>query len=200
MTSAKPPKPPQPPEDTVEPAAPVTALPPAPPDDEPRAAAPEPESSPGEKSPALATVLAFVPFGLGHLYLGLYQRAMLFFTAFWFSIWLEMPLVAAFFYFFTIFDAYRQAQLLAIHGPEAPCEPARPGRGGLTLGVFFVVVGGVLLLRNWIDFDEIRYFLQDYSPALLVIVGIYLIFSAIKERSKQQLDDREESDSGAFKG
>ena len=71
MTSAEPPKPPQPPEDAVEPAAPVTALPPAPPADESPDTTPVLDSSPREKSPALATVLAFVPFGLGHLYLGL---------------------------------------------------------------------------------------------------------------------------------
>jgi hypothetical protein len=183
----------QPPDDNTSQAEATPPLPPAPPSGPPSDPhAPQKRRS-GEKSPALATVLAFVPFGLGHLYLGLYQRAVLFFTAFWFSIYLEMPLIAAFFYFFTIFDAFRQAQIIVAHGSEDRPSPARPAQGGLTLGVFLTVVGGVLLLRNWIDLDAVRYFLQDYSPAILVIVGIYLIIAAFRERAKNAEDELESS-------
>ena len=92
------------------------------------------------KSPILAMLLAFVPFGLGHLYLGLYNRALLFFGAFWFSMYLEAFIIGAFFYFFAIIDAYRHAQLINSAGTEGE-EPIQVGKGALNLGVFLVVVG-----------------------------------------------------------
>jgi hypothetical protein len=47
--------------------------------------APMAPAAPTRRSPGLALVLSFFP-GLGHLYLGLYQRAAAFFLAFAFSI------------------------------------------------------------------------------------------------------------------
>ncbi len=164
-------------------------LPPTPPVPQPTpqpkiANRPKPIDDATAKSPILAMLLAFIPFGLGHLYLGLYNRALLFFGAFWFSMYLEAFIIGAFFYFFAIIDAYRHAQLINRAGVEGE-EPIQVGKGALNLGVFLVVVGVILLLRNWIDISQIRYFLQDYSPAILVLAGFYLIFDAMRERSRK---------------
>jgi len=177
------------------PTPPTPPRPPAPPEarsalpaqtEAPKTQAPEPDAN--RKSPALAVLLAIIPFGLGHLYLGLYNRALLFFGAFWFSIYLEAPVIAVFFYFFAVIDAFRHAQLINSVGTEGE-EPIEVGKGALNLGVFLVVVGIVLLLRNWIDINQIRYFLQDYSPVILVLAGLYLIVDAMRERSRKSLSE-----------
>ena len=175
--------------ETEETSPPTPPLP-TPPVDEPVPALPATTGDEVPKSPILAMLLAFIPFGLGHLYLGLYNRALMFFGAFWFSIYLEAAVFAFFFYFFTIIDAFRQAQLINIHGVDGQ-EPVKTGKGAMSLGVFLLVVGTVLLLRNWIDIDQIRYFLRDYSPVLLILAGCYFIFDAIKERSRGSESDYE---------
>ncbi len=136
------------------------------------------------KSPVAAAILAAVPFGLGHLYLGQYSRALAFFAAFWAPmIFLQLPLIAVFFYFFAIFDAYRQAQLINLAAEEGIDPPAGAFHGGITAGVFLIVLGAVLLLRNWIDFWSIREFLRDWWPAFLVVVGAWFVYGALKERA-----------------
>jgi hypothetical protein len=173
MDAPAPPTPPLPPTPPTPPLPPSEALPsnPAP-------------LQVGTKSTALATLLAFIPFSLGHLYLGLYNRALVLFGAFWLAMFLEVPVVAAFFYFFIVIDAFRQAQLINAHGGESLAARPASGQGGLTLGIFLTVAGVVLLLRNWIDLSAIKFFLQDYSPALLVVVGIYLIFDSVRSAKK----------------
>ena len=122
-------------------------------------------------------MLSFFP-GLGHLYLGLYQRAAAFFLAFAFSIWLadhsDLGIVIAFVWFFAVIDAYRQAQLLnmglaaePLISGEQRVKAAR--RGNLGFGVFLLIVGLVLLYNQFypIDFS----FLEDWWPLLLVVAG-----------------------------
>ena len=156
-----------------------------------------PEPSPTErriKSPPGAALLAAIPFGLGHLYLGLYERALLFFGAFWFSVWIEVPPLAFFFYFFAIIDAYRQAQLINTRetAEEAPAAAPDRVRGALALGVFLLVAGAILLAERWLDLDVI-YWLRDWWPAALVIAGIYFIGAALHERAQRR---RERFDEG----
>jgi len=134
------------------------------------------------KSPVAAALLSLVPFGLGHLYLGQYARALAFFVGFWVPLLiLGLPLLGVFFYFLGIFDAFRQAQLINLAAREGHELPAGAFKGSLAAGVFLVVLGGVLIGRKWIDFYLIREFLQDWWPALLVLVGVYFIYGAIRE-------------------
>ncbi|MCD4751321.1 MAG: DUF5668 domain-containing protein [Thermoanaerobaculales bacterium] len=145
------------------------------------------------KSSVAAAILALVPFGLGHLYLGQYSRAVALFAAFWVPMLvLELPLVAVFFYFFAIFDAYRQAQLINLADERGEELPATTFSGGLTAGVFLIVLGAVLMLRNWIDFYFIREFLQDWWPGLLVIMGAWFIYGAVKENRQSGESDEVE--------
>jgi TM2 domain-containing membrane protein YozV len=134
------------------------------------------------KSPVAAALLSLVPFGLGHLYLGQYARAIAVFVGFWVPLLiLGLPLLGIFFYFLGIFDAFRQAQLINFAAKEGHELPAGAFQGGLAAGVFMVVLGGVLIGRKWIDFYLVREFFQDWWPALLVLIGAYFIYEAIKE-------------------
>lgn len=187
------------PEENAVPATPEPPKPPKPPVPKPPEPAP-PESEPAEtlepwspdageeiddsppKSPVAAALLSLVPFGLGHLYLGQYSRALAFFAGFWVPILLlGLPLLGIFFYFFGIFDAFRQAQLINLAAGEGREMPAGAFQGGLAAGVFLIVLGGVLMCRNWIDFYFVREFLRDWWPAILVLIGAYFIYGAVKE-------------------
>src|SRR5512136_2629497 len=168
-------------QDTNQPLQPGLAPPPT------AGQAPEPPSAPPappqpgvpiRRSPGLALVLSFFP-GLGHLYLGLYQRAFGIFLAFALSIWLaehaDLGIVVAFVWFFAVIDAYRQAQMLNMGLTTEPligeqrAKAAR--RGTLGFGAFLLIVGLVLLYNQFypIDFS----FLQDWWPLILVAAGIW---------------------------
>jgi len=175
------PEPPKPPKPSV-PKPPESNTVQAP---QPQAWSPDPGQEIDEappKSPVAAALLSLVPFGLGHLYLGQYARAIAVFVGFWVPLLiLGLPLLGIFFYFLGIFDAFRQAQLINLAAREGHELPAGTFQGGLAAGVFLVVLGGVLMCRNWIDLSLIREFFQDWWPALLVLVGAYFIYGAIKE-------------------
>ena len=142
------------------------------------------------KSPVAAALLSLVPFGLGHLYLGQYSRAIAVFAGFWIPILiLGVPLLGVFFYFFGIFDAFRQAQLINLAAGEGHELPAGAFQGGLAAGVFLIVLGGVLLCRQWIDFYLVREFLQAWYPAILVLIGVYFIYGAVKENRQPKEED-----------
>ncbi len=188
----EPPKPPKPP--TPKPPEPK---PPEPKEPEPAEALETRSSDHDEaaddappKSPVAAALLSLVTFGLGHLYLGQYSRALAFFVGFWAPILLlELPLLGIFFFFFAIFDAFRQAQLINLAAGEGRELPAGPFQGGLAAGIFLVVLGGVLLCRQWIDFYLVREFLQTWYPAILVLIGAYFIYGAVKENRQPEDDD-----------
>jgi LiaI-LiaF-like transmembrane region len=163
----------------------------APPPAAPALPAPMPAAAPTRRSPGLALVLSFFP-GLGHLYLGLYQRAFAVFLSFAVSIWLaehaDLGILIAFVWFFAVIDAYRQAQLLNLGLTEEPVIPAaqraRVGRrGNLGFGLFLLIVGAVLLYNQFypIDFS----FLQDWWPLLLVLCGIYMVAAHFREKQRQ---------------
>lgn len=136
--------------------------------------------------PALAAFLAVVP-GLGHLYVGAYTRAAMIVIGI-IAVIVIIPLpvnvfLALFAWFFGIFDAYRQAQLVNL-GAQEPA-PTSPGSGQSTLafGVFLTVVGALLLVNNFFPLE--MDWLRDWWPAIPVLVGVYLIGSALYERSRR---------------
>jgi hypothetical protein len=167
-------KPPLPPPPETDPAPPDTVA-------TPQAPAWKPE----EKSPALAAFLSLWP-GLGHLYVGSYNRAGMFFFGVLAVIYL-LPLPASvfvciFLWFFGIFDAYRQAQIVNL-GDDEP-SPQRQAQGGLMFGVFLVVLCAILLVNNFypIDFDWLR----DWWPAVGILLGLYLIASTAIDRMRKR--------------
>ena len=60
----------------------------------------------------------------------------------------------------------------------------RSGEGRLMFGVFLFVVGGLLLVKN-LDLFDLDW-LVDWWPVLVLIVGIYLIIGAIREKGKSR--------------
>lgn len=184
----EPPRPDDPPARVPEPPAPPPAEPPAPPLPLPLpppygAAVPPPRDEPRGKSPALAVLLSVAP-GLGHLYVGAYQRAVMIVTAFFLAIYLlPLPIsvfIPAFIWFFGLFDAYRLAQLDELsHRPPQERSEAH-AKGTLAFGVFLAVVGVVILADNLLGID--LEWLRDWWPAILVLAGAYFIVEAVRER------------------
>jgi len=185
-TPATPPKPPVPtPRGTAAP-APLQ-----------RAAAPDPlpDARPpraDEPYPWLAALLSVVPC-LGHLYARAPGRALGLFVS-WIVAITMLPfglnIAAAFFlWFFGIFDAYREAQIASLDDSAA----ARAGRGsgGLALGVFLAVTGGLLLAHHvyGLSFDWLR----EWWPLVLIAGGVYLIGEWLvrRLRSSRERDDPE---------
>lgn len=142
------------------------------------------------KSVGAAVVLSFFP-GIGHLYLGLYQRAMGFFAAFALSILLAekagLGILVPFIWFFAVIDAYRQAVLInAGQGPEdlwATPKRGIPRRGtGLGFGIFFTALGLVLLYDSFYGIDWS--FLADWYPLAFVGVGLYFLVGYFIDKHK----------------
>lgn len=150
--------------------------------------------NPMAKSPAVAVLLSLV-LTFGHLYLGLYQRAVMVFTAFFLTIIMvpQTPIkvfICIFIWFFSIFDAYRQAQIINLGEAEEPTKKTEP-RGALFFGIFMIAAGSLLLVNNFypIDFD----WLQQWWPVLVIGIGVWVIFSWLREKSAGEESGDEES-------
>jgi hypothetical protein len=149
------------------------------------------------KIPALATILSLMP-GLGQIYVGYYEQG--FINALVVASLIAMlsyevgnlePIFGfflAFYWLFNLVDAYRKAvlynQALAGLGPlELPKEGgAQTGRGSLLGGGLMILVGVFFLAHT--RFGYSLAWIERWWPAILVIVGGYLIYKAIVERNK----------------
>jgi hypothetical protein len=172
------------------PAAPPVAYPPLP-------AAPSPQA----KNPAAAGLLSVIP-GLGHVYLGLYQRAVIFFAV-WVVVMTVAPhgpgpagLMIPFWWFFVLIDAVRQAKAINATGaPESnllPNEKPMNFSGSLTFGIFLVLVGIFFLLDRYFRIN--LSFLFDFWPVLLIAFGAWQIWAYWK--SKQPAEPTEPKTEG----
>ncbi len=149
------------------------------------------------KSPGLAGFLSFFP-GLGHVYLGLYQRAFAIGGAFILSIALTshggpgefLGPVIAFIWFFAIIDAVRQAkainrgQLAEAGFAGGEQLKASAGSGGLTWGVILVGLGGLWLIDRYLEIDWT--FMEEWGgPAAFILLGLILIVSHVRKRRRE---------------
>jgi hypothetical protein len=147
------------------------------------------------KSPGLAGFLSFFP-GLGHLYLGLYQRAFAFAGAFCILIFfnshgriavLSGP-ATAFLWFFGIIDAVRQAKAInrgfvseSGFATEAQIRRVSEGTGSLTWGVILVGLGSLWIIDRYVDIDWS--FMEEWGgPAALILLGLVLVISHIRRK------------------
>ncbi|MEO6324718.1 MAG: DUF5668 domain-containing protein [Thermoanaerobaculia bacterium] len=167
----------------------LNAAPPPPPPiayiAQPQAAAMAPQA----KSPVLAGVLSALP-GMGHVYLGLYQRAAIFF-----GVWVvvlsianrvggPLGMLVPFWWFFVLIDAVRQAKAINATGaPESNLvahETAIRASGSLAFGVFLILFGGWFLLEKFVDIDLT--FLLSWWPLVIVLFGAWQVFSHYKAK------------------
>jgi hypothetical protein len=149
------------------------------------------------KSPALAGLLSMFP-GLGHLYLGLYQRAFAFGGAFIVLISLTShgrggeffgPMIA-FVWFFAIIDAVRQAKAInrgfvaaGGYAPSRELRRAAEGTASLTWGVILVGIGALWLANRYLDLDRFWDIIDTWGgPAAFILLGLVLIFTHLKRK------------------
>jgi hypothetical protein len=189
---------------------------PAPPPVTPPAGTPPPPAAPTttatgpvvvleKKSPGLAGVLSVFP-GLGHLYLGLYQRAFAFAGAFCLLIFFSHSRMAplsgpatAFVWFFAIIDAVRQAKAInsgyVQAGGLAPSERTvvprvRESMAGLTWGVILVGIGAIWLLDRYADLDKFWAAVEDWlAPVSFILLGIILITSYVIRKRRHNASE-----------
>jgi hypothetical protein len=144
--------------------------------------------TPMRKSPGTAGVLSILP-GVGHLYLGLYQRAAMFFVvwvlimAFVSEVGGPIGLLIPFWWFFVMIDAVRQAKAINESGaPESNIVSTENLKqvGSLGFGVFLILMGIFLLLDRLFHID--LSFLRDWWPMLLVLFGLWQVFSHYKSK------------------
>lgn len=147
-----------------------------------------------KKSPFLAALLSFFIPGLGHLYVGAYQRALQVFGGLFAAILLASMVrgpawvFIVFAWFFGIVDSVRLAQAVN-RGTAAESSTALEermksnGTAGLTLGVILIGLG----LLWWIDksFDIDWTFMHRWGgPVAFVLLGVVLVASHINKKRK----------------
>lgn len=157
------------------------------------------EYDPRRKSVVLACCLSFVP-GLGHIYVGFYQRG--FMHALTFAGIIAslvalserrftplIPLLGiflGFFYLYNLIDGARRAWLynLALSGvasglPTDELEMAGM-RGSLFGGTILIGIGVLLLMHT--RFDMSMEWVEDWWPVAPIIFGVYLVAKSLKAR------------------
>jgi hypothetical protein len=164
-----------------------------------------------KKSPGLSGVLSAIFPGLGHLYLGLYQRAFKIAGAFVLCIWLVSvgfmgghmaPLFGlgiAFVWFFGIIDAVRQAKAInsgyVDAGGLAASERnvlsrAPESMAGLTWGVILVGIGALWLLDRYVDLDAFWAAVEDWlAPTAFIVLGIILIVTYVAKKRRRNANE-----------
>jgi hypothetical protein len=189
--------------------------PPAPPPPPPLATEPAlPRAVPTvvieKKSPGLAGILSGIFPGLGHLYLGLYQRSFKVAAAFVGCIWIVStgfmnghltPIFGmgiAFIWFFGIIDAVRQAKAINAGYVEAGglasektlVAARRESTSSLTWGVILVGIGSLWLLDRYADLDAFWAVVEDWlAPASFILFGLILITTyVIKKRRHNEAE------------
>jgi len=146
-----------------------------------------------EKSPLIALLLGIVP-GLGAAYNGQNIKALTHFMAV-IGLWVladvfGMPLEIAFgfgsaaFYFYSIYDAFQSAQRLRrsgdLRGEDERLKTFLQQRMNL-FGALLISVGAFAIL----DF-ALPHALNHFWPGLLIIAGVYLIWSYCRNRRAPQ--------------
>jgi 4-hydroxybenzoate polyprenyltransferase len=81
---------------------------------------------------------------------------------------------------FTIFDAYRTAELKARKQLESSTskEPLHQDNTIIAWGIFLILLGILFLLQNIINY----YFLNQLWPLVFIFLGLYLVYRALHDR------------------
>ena len=152
-----------------------------------------PATPPG-KNPSAAGLLSLFP-GLGHVYLGLYKRGIVFFAIFVMLIAIaDRPntgpfgMLIPFWVVFVLIDAVRQARAINATGMPEPGffgeEKPFKADGGLTFGIFLILIGLFFLADRIFTID--LSFLLDWWPGLLVAFGGWQVFAYFQEKKRRE--------------
>jgi hypothetical protein len=154
---------------------------------------------PRAKSPALACFLSAMP-GLGQVYTGYYVRGFTYIIVIAGIITILasgdaddlapfLGLFLAFFWLHNVIDAGRRAAFYnqTLAGGEAdafPPEMKLPGMGGsIFAGVGLIVVGIIAL--SYTKYDMSLAWVEDWWPVAPILIGIYLVGLAARDRMKE---------------
>ena len=162
--------------------------------------APQLRNSDPRRKSGIVTVLLSVFPGLGHAYVGYYQRGFVHFAIYGFAISLHASdtiealdaltfLFVPFFWIFTQIDAYRRAMLynMSLDGfkfAPLPDDINEPSSGGNLIGGVLLTVAGLMALLN-IQFGVTFEWLEDWWPVAPIALGVFLIYGNYKEKGKQ---------------
>ncbi|MCB1184092.1 hypothetical protein KDM41_11715 [bacterium] len=147
------------------------------------------------KSPALATILSFMP-GLGQVYVGYYKQGFI-------NIMVIASVIAllnssdfrgmepffgpflAFFWIFNMIDANRRAHHFnrvaeGLGGEDVPEDFKLPGVGGSMFGGVVLIVVGVLFILD-LNFGVSLAWIKDWWPLLLIVFGVRLVYQARRQ-------------------
>jgi hypothetical protein len=137
-------------------------------------------------APKRAALCALIP-GMGAVYNDEYLKALTFFAVFASLILLGDKVHGVFgfgafvFLVFTLFDAYRTAELHVRRRVESRNRSEGSPQLDKTIlgwGLFLIVLGVLFLLQNIIPF----YFLTRIWPLLFILLGAYLVYRAFDNR------------------
>lgn len=149
--------------------------------------APEPE---GRFKPGLAAVMNMLP-GLGYLYLGLYDRALIAFLLFFAFTRVDGPLVLAVMAFAAV-DAHRQARAMNAGGAGAPGPLPAPGHSlRIAGGALLILLGILFFLEQAYDIDLEA--LAEFWPLVLIGLGGWMIWSHLRKgRGEEKPADQDQ--------
>jgi hypothetical protein len=151
----------------------------------PAVAVPPPQI--GKSSGAIAFILGFILPGLGAVYNGEYNKALIHIVIFASLVFglansdelsagaiTMLGLLLSGFIFYTAFDSMRVAQAKNSGQPLAP-DPLESFSRSLPIGpIVLIGIGGLMLLNNFRIFDFLHLGLSRTWPLILIGVGIFL--------------------------
>ena len=143
-------------------------------------------------SPKRAALCSLIP-GMGAVYNSQYLKAVTFFAVFSALVMMGDDVHPIFgfgafaFLIFTIFDSYRTAEMRSRARLQRSTPPELTGkdRSVIAWGVFLIVLGTLIMLKNFIPY----YIVRQYWPAMFIILGAYLVWRALQERDEVRDSD-----------
>jgi hypothetical protein len=137
------------------------------------------------ESPKRAALCALIP-GIGAVYNGEYTKAVTYFAVFAALCIMgdrvhEVLGFGAFvFLVFTMFEAYRTAEAntrARLEGRAVTPSPHEKEQAVVGWGIFLILLGFVLLLRNYLPYE----LLTRLWPLAFILLGGYLVYGALKD-------------------
>lgn len=149
------------------------------------------------KSAFLAGLLSFFVPGLGHLYLGAYQRALYIFGGLVLAIVLTSSgawpfgFAIAFAWFFGIVDSVRLTRAINMGTAaenqlawEEQVRKATRGTASLTWGVILVGLGSLYMIDRYVDIDWS--FMHEWGfPLAMILLGFVLIATHVAKKRRE---------------